>query len=62
MNWGDAQLVVRDCWKVAVYTPAVYSANMAVTDESRLYHHMKEDDPRIVLVLLDVPLGAVQAA
>lgn len=62
MNWGDVQLVVRDCWKVAVYTPAAYSANMVGTDESRLYHHMKADDLRIALVLLDTPLGAVQAA
>lgn len=62
MNQGDAQPAARDCWKSAGHTPVVYSMSMAGTDESRLYHHMKAGSLRIVLVLLDAPLGAVRAA
>jgi hypothetical protein len=62
MNQGDAQPAARDCRKSAGHTPVVYSMNMAETDGSRLYHHMKADGLRIVPVLLDAPLGLVRAA
>ena len=62
MSQGDAQLVARDCWKSAVYTPAAYLVNMAGMDESRLYHHMKAADLWIAPMMLGAPLGAVQVA